>query len=61
MSLLSRPPLEERIARRQRERGPLREGKYFEHRPAAIVFTALIACVVMTHVIAFVLIEYAPR
>lgn len=56
-----RPPLEERIAQRQRERGPLKEGKYFEHRPAAIAFTAVIVCVLLTHLIAFLLIEYAPQ
>jgi len=58
---MRRPPLEERIAQRQRERGPLKEGKYFEHRPAAIVFCALIVCVLLTHVAAFVMIEYAPK
>ncbi len=56
-----RPPLEERIAQRQRERGPLPQGKYFEHRPAAIVFGSVIVCVVVTHLIAFLLIEYAPK
>jgi len=56
-----RPPLEERIAQRQHERGPLKEGKYFEHRPAAIAFGAVIVCVILTHLIAFVLIEYAPK
>lgn len=56
-----RPSLEQRIAERQRERGPLKEGKYFEHRPAAIAFAGVLVCVVLTHIIAFVLIEYVPK
>jgi hypothetical protein len=55
--ILKRPPLEERIAARQRELGPLKPGKHFEHRPAAVVFFALIVCVVLTHLAAFLMIE----
>lgn len=55
--MFGRPPLEERIAARQRELGPLKPGRHFEHRPAAIVFFMLIACVVLTHVAAFFIIE----
>lgn len=58
--MFGRPPLEERIAVRQRERGPLKAGKHFEHRPAAIVFFAVIVCVLVTHLVAFVLIEMVP-
>ncbi|GAA2071089.1 hypothetical protein [Actinomadura alba] len=57
--IFNRPPLEERIAARQRELGPLKPGRHFEHRPAAIVFFALIVCVVLTHVAAFFMIELA--
>jgi uncharacterized membrane protein YdfJ with MMPL/SSD domain len=56
-----RPPLEERIAARQRERGPIKAGKHFEHRPAAIVFFAVIVCIVLTHIAAFIMIEMAPH
>jgi hypothetical protein len=56
-----RPSLEERIAQRQRERGPLKEGKYFEHRTAAIAFAGVLVCVVLTHIVAFVMIEYLPK
>jgi hypothetical protein len=59
--MFGRPPIEERIAARQRERGPLKAGKHFEHRPAAIVFFAVIACVVVTHLVAFILIEMVPE
>jgi hypothetical protein len=55
--IFKRPPLEERIAARQRELPPLKPGKHFEHRPAAIIFFALIVCVILTHVAAFIMIE----
>jgi hypothetical protein len=58
--VFKRPPLEERIAARQRERGPLKQGKYFEG-PGAIVFFAVIGAVVLTHIIAFIIIECAPH
>lgn len=49
-----RPPLEERIAQRQRERGPLKEGKYFGHRPAAMAFTAVITGILLAGATALV-------
>jgi hypothetical protein len=52
MSLFNRPPLEERIAARQRERGPLKSGKYFEHAPARALFIFGIAVVVISHAVA---------
>ena len=52
MSLFNRPPLEERIAARQRERGPLKRGRYFEHAPARMLFFFGIAVVVISHVVA---------
>jgi len=58
--VFKRPPLEERIAARQRERGPLKQGKYFEG-PSGIVFFAVIGAVILTHIIAFIMIEYAPH
>ncbi|TDD88032.1 hypothetical protein [Actinomadura rubrisoli] len=47
-----RPPIEERIAARQRERGPLKPGAYFEHGPAKMLFFFGIGVVVVTHLIA---------
>jgi hypothetical protein len=44
--MFRRPPLEERIVARQRERGPMKAGKHFEHRPAAIMFFTVIVCVI---------------
>ncbi|GAB3668086.1 hypothetical protein GCM10027589_34320 [Actinocorallia lasiicapitis] len=55
-----RPSLEERIAARQAGRGPMKEGKYFEHGPAKIIFAGLIVVVVLTHLIALLMIKYAP-
>jgi hypothetical protein len=55
--IFKRPPIEERIAARQRELGPLEPGRHFEHRPAAIIFFGLIICVVLTHLAAFLMIE----
>lgn len=52
MSLFNRPPLEERIAARQRERGPMKRGKYFEHPPARMLFVFSIAVVVISHAVA---------
>jgi hypothetical protein len=59
--MFKRPPLEERIAARQKERGPLKEGKYFEHSTARIAFLGLIVCVIVTHILAFIMIEFAPH
>lgn len=59
--MFNRPPLEERIAARQRERGPLKPGKYFEHAPAKVLFFFGIGFVVLTHLIAFVMIFFEPR
>ena len=59
--MFKRPPLEERIAARQRERGPMKPGKYFDQGPTAIVFFAVIGAVIITHIIAFIMIEYAPH
>jgi hypothetical protein len=54
--MFGRPPLEERIAARQRELGPLRStGKHFDHRPAALVFTWVIGVVLVTHVAAIII------
>ncbi|MFC6886007.1 MULTISPECIES: hypothetical protein [Actinomadura] len=50
--MFNRPPLEERIAQRQRERGPLEHGKHFEHAPARMLFFFGIGVVVVTHLIA---------
>lgn len=50
--MFGRPPLEERIAARQRELGPLKQGKYFPHGPAKMLFIVSLAIVVVTHLAA---------
>jgi hypothetical protein len=40
----------ERIAKRDAERGPLKEGKVFEHGPAKFLFMFIIGFVILTHV-----------
>jgi hypothetical protein len=40
----------ERIARREAKRGPLEEGKVFEHGPAKFLFMFIIGFVILTHV-----------
>jgi len=50
--LFGRPPIEERIAARQRELTPLKPGRVFPHAPAKVVFFFSLAVVVITHVIA---------
>jgi hypothetical protein len=59
--MLHRPPLEERIAARQRELAPLKSGKYVEHRPAALVFGFVLTFVVLTHIVALVILAMGPR
>jgi len=44
-----RKPLEERIAERQAQMKPLREGKHFEHGPARFLFIFIIVGVVVLH------------
>jgi hypothetical protein len=58
--IFKRPPLEERIAARQRELGPLRPGRYFEHGPARALFTFGVAVVVVTHLVALSLYFVLP-
>lgn len=55
-----RGSLEERIAARQAERGPLPEGKHFEHGPAKFVFFGLLAIVAVTHLVALAMIQFGP-
>jgi len=50
--VFGRPPIEERIAARQLERGPLKPGTHFEHAPAKMLFFFGIGIVVVTHLIA---------
>ncbi|TDC58931.1 hypothetical protein E1200_32765 [Actinomadura sp. GC306] len=50
--MFGRPPIEERIAARQRERGPLKAGRVFPHAPAKLLFFVSMGVVVVTHVIA---------
>ncbi|MEU8341409.1 hypothetical protein SAMN05443665_102284 [Actinomadura meyerae] len=47
-----RPPIEERIAARQRERGELKHGAVFPHAPAKMLFFFSVGVVVVTHAIA---------
>lgn len=55
--MFHRKPLEERIAERVAKRPPLKEGKTFEHRPALIVFCAVVALVALKIVGAFILMK----
>ncbi|GAB3970471.1 hypothetical protein GCM10029978_043810 [Actinoallomurus acanthiterrae] len=41
----------ERIAKREAQRRPLKEGKVFEHGPAKFVFMFIIGFVIITHVV----------
>ncbi|MBG0833197.1 hypothetical protein HS041_36455 [Planomonospora sp. ID67723] len=41
--------IEERIAERQAQRSPLKEGKHFEHGPAKFLFVFIIVFVVVGH------------
>ncbi|MGP4025496.1 hypothetical protein [Actinomadura sp. 3N407] len=50
--MFGRPPIEERIAARQRERGPLKPGSVFPHAPAKMLFFFSLGVVVVTHLIA---------
>jgi hypothetical protein len=50
--MFGRPPIEERIAARQRERGRLKPGKVFPHGPAKMLFFVSMGVVVVTHIIA---------
>jgi hypothetical protein len=56
MSLKKRKSLEERIADRQAQRPPLKEGQEFEHGPAKFVFVFIIAFVVGLHLIGLVIL-----
>ena len=47
---MPRMTFEERIAKRQAELGPLKDGGVFEHGPAKFLFVTLIALVVVVHV-----------
>ncbi|MFD0854761.1 hypothetical protein ACFQ07_21155 [Actinomadura adrarensis] len=60
MGLFNRPPLEERIAQRQRELGPLEHGKYFEHAPARFLFTVCLSAIVVAHLVALSLFFFLP-
>jgi hypothetical protein len=51
----SRRSYEERLAARQAELPPLKEGRVFEHGPAKFVFISLIFLVVVVHVGALIL------
>ncbi|MEU8802005.1 hypothetical protein [Spirillospora sp. NPDC048819] len=50
--MFGRPPIEERIAARQRERGPLKPGTVFPHGPAKMLFFFSLGVVVVTHLVA---------
>ena len=51
MSRLQRKSLEERIADRQAQLPPLKQGNTFEHGPAKFVFIFLIVFIVAIHVV----------
>ncbi|MFA1550410.1 hypothetical protein [Actinomadura chokoriensis] len=50
--MLGRPPIEERIAARQRELGELKRGSVFPHGPAKMLFFFSMGVVVITHIVA---------
>ncbi|WP_242910120.1 hypothetical protein [Actinomadura terrae] len=50
--MFGRPPFEERLAARARERGPLKPGTVFPHAPAKMLFFFGFGVVVVTHLIA---------
>jgi cytochrome b561 len=56
MSRQKRKTLEERIAIRQAQLPPLKEGKDFEHGPAKFVFIFLIVFVVGLHLVGLVIL-----
>jgi hypothetical protein len=51
---MPRMSFEERIAERQAQQGPLKEGRVFEHGPAKFLFLSLIGLIVVVHVGALV-------
>ncbi|MEO3788321.1 hypothetical protein ABGB12_33760 [Actinocorallia sp. B10E7] len=57
---LRRLSLDEEIRARQQARGPLEEGKTFEHGPAKFVFITLLVVVVVSHLIALLMLAYTP-
>ncbi|ETK30932.1 hypothetical protein GCM10009530_75490 [Microbispora corallina] len=48
---MARKSLEERIADRVAKRPPLKEGKNFEHKPAAWLFAAVLVFTVLIHLV----------
>lgn len=54
--MFHRKPLEQRIAERQAQRPPLREGKHFEHGPAKFIFVFLMVFVVLMHIVGLVIL-----
>ncbi|WP_433323757.1 hypothetical protein [Spirillospora sp. CA-294931] len=58
--IFKRPPIEERIAARQRERGPLKPVRHFEHAPARTLFYFGVAVVVISHFVALSMYFFLP-
>ncbi|MCD0449556.1 hypothetical protein LO762_10180 [Actinocorallia sp. API 0066] len=56
--MFHRRSLDEEIAHRQAKRGPLAEGRHFEHGPAKFIFVSLISVTMVAHVVALVLLKY---
>jgi hypothetical protein len=51
---MPRRSFEERLAERQAQQAPLKEGRVFEHGPAKFLFLSLIGLIVVVHVGALV-------
>ncbi|GII02697.1 hypothetical protein [Planobispora takensis] len=56
MERQKRKSLEERIADRQAQRPPLKEGKHFEHGPAKWMFVALMVFIVLIHLVGLIIV-----
>ena len=51
-----RMSFEERIAEREARRGPLKEGRVFEHGPAKFIFITLLVILIVAHIVGFALL-----
>lgn len=56
--MFHRKPLEERIAERQAQMRPLKEGKHFEHGPAKFIFITLIGILVVLHTVGLAVVMH---
>ncbi|GAA3133577.1 hypothetical protein ACFOWE_23665 [Planomonospora corallina] len=59
MAERKRKSLEERIADRQAQRPPLKEGKHFEHGPAKWLFVFVMVFIVLIHIVGLLIVMAA--